>query len=140
MKADYNARITRQLADIYEAVRGLPESQRNKIINKAQALAVTSRRVLRSKYAGAPAPGDTHDQIADRYIAKQAIFDALCQGRRITFLDSREFGCSEMHTQITCIRQDIAKRDLPWTLCDRWVEFKEGKRCKEYWLEEKTIN
>lgn len=135
MKADYNARINRQMAGIYEAVRDLPDALKNKIINKAQAIAFTARRVNRSSFPDADAPGDTHDQIADRYIAKQAIFDALVAGRRITFLDGREFQVSQMHTQIAFIRDDIRKKALPWTLCDRWIEFAPGKRCKEYWLE-----
>ena len=78
----------------------------------------------------------TQRQIADRYIAKKAIFEAMMNGRKISFLDSAEFEVSEMHTQMHCIRQDIEDKKLPWVLKDEWMEFgKHGKRCKRYWLE-----
>lgn len=76
----------------------------------------------------------THRQIENREIANQKIFNALKAGREITFLDSPEFGCSEMHTQICTIRQKIQKRDLPYILEGRWVEFAPGQRCKAYKL------
>ena len=83
----------------------------------------------------------TQRQIADRYIAKKAIFEAMMNGRRISFLDSAEFEVSEMHTQMHCIRQDIAEKNLPVVLKDEWMEFgKHGKRCKRYWLENKSTN
>lgn len=81
----------------------------------------------------------TNKQIADRYIAKKAIFDAMMNGRKISFLDSAEFEVSEMHTQMHCIRQDIEDKKLPVELKDEWMEFgKHGKKCKRYWLEAKS--
>ena len=78
-------------------------------------------------------------QIADRYIAKKAIFEAMTKGRKVSFLDSREFEVSEFHTQICGIRQDIEDKNLPWVLKDKWITFgKHGKRCKEYWLEARS--
>ena len=83
----------------------------------------------------APA-GQTSGQIADRYIAKKAIMAAMISGREISFLDSEEFGVSQMHTQICNIRQDIRDKHLPFVLKDRWIEFgRHGKRCKAYKLE-----
>ena len=83
----------------------------------------------------------TQRQIADRYIAKKAIFDAMMNGRRISFLDSAEFEVSEMHTQMHCIRQDIEDKKLPYILKDEWMVFgKHGKKCKRYWLESKATN
>ena len=83
----------------------------------------------------------TQKQIADRYIAKKAIFEAMVKGRRISFLDSAEFEVSEMHTQMHCIRQDIADKNLPYVLKDEWMEFgKHGKRCKRYWIENTQSN
>ena len=78
----------------------------------------------------------TSRQIADRYNAKKAVFEAMCQGRKVSFLDSREFEVAEFHTTICKIRKDIESKSLPWELKDRWISFgKYGKRCKEYWLE-----
>lgn len=80
----------------------------------------------------------TNKQIADRYIAKKAIFQAMVEGRRISFLDAHEFEVSEMHTQMHCIRKDIEDHNLPYILKDEWMEFgKHGKKCKKYWLEAK---
>lgn len=80
----------------------------------------------------------TDKQIADRQIAKVAVFNALMNGRRLSFLDSKEFALSEFHTTICIIRKDISRKGLPYNLCDRWITFGEdNKRCKEYWLEEK---
>lgn len=81
----------------------------------------------------------TNKQIADRYIAKRAIFNALMNGRRISFLDSAEFEVSEMHTQMHCIRKDIEEKQLPVELKADWMEFgRHGKKCKVYWLEAKS--
>lgn len=79
----------------------------------------------------------TSGQIADRYTARQAIFSAMRNGRHITFLDSTEFQVSQMHTQICVIRQEILRKGLPYVLKGKWTTFgKEGKRCKEYWIED----
>lgn len=80
----------------------------------------------------------TQNQIADRYNAKRAIFNALKDGRHISFLDSKEFEVSEMHTQITFIRKEIRDKNLPYVLKDEWMTFGPyNKRCKRYWLESK---
>lgn len=81
--------------------------------------------------------GQTSRQISDRYNAKQAVFNALKNGREISLLDSMEFELSQMHTTITYIRKDIREKNLPYILKDRWITFgKHGKRCKAYRLEE----
>lgn len=81
----------------------------------------------------------TSQQIADRYNAKKAVFEAMTQGRKVSFLDSREFEVSEMHTIICKIRKDIDSKSLPWELKDQWISFgRHGKRCKEYWLERRV--
>lgn len=81
----------------------------------------------------------TQRQIADRYIAKKAIFEAMLGGRKISLLDSVEFEVSQMHTQISSIRKDIEDKNLPYALKDEWMEFgNHGKKCKRYWLEQKS--
>ena len=87
-------------------------------------------------HTGSALAGQTSGQIADRYIAKKAIFAAMEQGREISLLDSVEFEVSQMHTQISGIRKDIREKGLPYRMKDRWIEFgKHGKRCKAYRLE-----
>ena len=83
----------------------------------------------------------TQKQVADRYIAKQAIFNAMMNGRKISLIDSREFEVSQMHTTICYIRKDIEEKNLPVVMKDEWIEFgTHGKRCKRYWLEAKSNN
>lgn len=113
----------------------LPPGKRNQISNRCDKISSTIRKmkVMNTE------DHQTQRQIADRYIAKKAIFDAMMNGRKISFLDSAEFEVSEMHTQMHCIRQDIEDKKLPYVLKDEWMAFgKHGKRCKRYWLEAKS--
>ena len=80
----------------------------------------------------------THKQIVDRYNAKQAIYEAMTQGRHISLEDSLEFAVSQMHTTICFIRKDLQKKSLPYVMKDRWIDSgKYRKKIKEYWLEAK---
>lgn len=127
-----------------EAASALPRGEARRLNNYADQMAVAIRRYERRRSHNSitsPTAEDlsTSRQIADRYIAKKAIFAALMQGRRISLLNSKEFKVSEMHTQMHCIRTDIEDKALPVELNSRWIECgTAGKRCKEYWLEEKT--
>lgn len=126
------------------AAAHLPKGEARRLNNYADKMAVAIRRYERRRATNsitAPDPEDlsTSRQIADRYIAKQAIFNALTGGRHISLLHAREFKVSEMHTQIHCIRRDIEDKNLPYELHWKWIKVGlAGKRCKEYWLEEKT--
>lgn len=115
---------------------------RRKLGNYLDKISVNVRRYeARAKETGTRPTTDadyTAEQVEARYVAKKAIFDAMTGGRHITFLDSHEFKCSEMHTQMHCIRRDIELLDLPYVLHADWTTFgNSGKRCKVYWLEEK---
>ena len=126
-----------------EAAAALPKGEARRINNFADKIAVSLKRYerRRDRAQAEPVPVEdmmTAQQIADRYIAKQAIFQALVEGRRLSLLNSKEFKVSEMHTQIHCIRRDIEDHNLPYTLRDAWITCGlAGKRCKEYWLEDK---
>ena len=136
MQAQFDNRFDRTLAAMRQEAQRLPQGQRNRMLNYIDKLKGTVRRASQHPAFEVTLDEQTHDQIADRYIAKKAIFDALMKGRRITLKDSREFKVSEMHTQMHCIRRDIEDHHLPWVLCSRWVDVNlAGKRCKEYWLE-----
>ena len=132
MKAKHTDNILRIAREIQEIAKGLAPEKRHQIQNRCSRIGVLTRKTKDM---------DTEDnftsrQIADRYNAKKAVFEAMCQGRKVSFLDSREFEVSEFHTTICKIRKDIESKSLPWELKDRWISFgKYGKRCKEYWLE-----
>lgn len=136
MKPKYNETIWRVLAEIKDLSRELPQGKRNQISNRCDKISSTIKKM---KVMNTSETKQTQKQIADRYIAKKAIFDAMMNGRRISFLDSAEFEVSEMHTQMHCIRQDIEDKNLPVVLKDEWMEFgKHGKKCKRYWLEARS--
>ena len=111
---------------------------RNRLLNYIDKLTGTVRRASTHPSFEVSLDEQTPEQIADRYIARKAIFEAMLHGRKITLKDSKEFRCSEMHTQIHCIRRDIEDRNLPYVLKDRWISIAPyNKRCKVYWLEDK---
>lgn len=135
MKPKYNETIWRVLAEIKDLSKDLPQGKRNQISNRCDKISSTIKKMKIMNTE----TNQTTRQIADRYIAKRAIFDAMMNGRRISFLDSAEFEVSEMHTQMHCIRRDIADKNLPVVLKDDWMEFgRHGKRCKVYWLEARS--
>lgn len=75
----------------------------------------------------------TQEQIAQRYNAKKAIFNAMVIGRELSCLNSAIWNSAEFHTAITQIRQEIAKKNLPLELHSRWITFgNPAKRCKAY--------
>lgn len=136
MKPKYNETIWKVLAEIKDLSKELPQGKRNQISNRCDKISSTIKKMNPMNTSETK---QTQRQIADRYIAKKAIFEAMMNGRRISFLDSAEFEVSEMHTQMHCIRQDIADKNLPVVLKDEWMEFgKHGKKCKRYWLEARS--
>lgn len=135
MKAKHTDNILRLARVIQEIAKGLAPGKRHQIQNRCSRISVLTRKTKDMNTED----NFTSRQIADRYNAKKAVFEAMTQGRKVSFLDSREFEVSEMHTIICKIRKDIDSKSLPWDLKDRWITFgKHGKRCKEYWLERRT--
>ena len=135
MRAKYTETMLRLTREIQALAKDLPPGKRHQIENRCSKINVLIRK---SKDMNTE-DNFTSQQIADRYNAKKAVFEAMCQGRKVSFLDSREFEVSEFHTTICKIRQDIYFKSLPWYLKDRWIKYvKHGKRCKEYWLERRV--
>ena len=132
MRAKYTETMLRMTREIKKLARDLPPGKGHQIMNRCSRINVLIRKTTDMDIED----NFTSRQIADRYNAKKAVFEAMCQGRKVSFLDSREFEVSEFHTTICKIRKDIDSKSLPWELKDRWISFgKYGKRCKEYWLE-----
>lgn len=133
--------IYTQLKDLRrQAASSLPKGEARKMFNDIDRITARLHRyerrdVSNSITGSTPEDMSTYEQIRDRYIAKQAIFAAMVAGRHISMLNSHEFKVSEMHTQMHCIKRDIADRNLPYIVHDRWIPCgTAGKRCKEYWL------
>lgn len=135
MRPKHKENILRLTREIQDLARDLPPGKGHQIMNRCSKISLTIRKIKDMNTED----NFTSQQIADRYNAKKAVFEAMCQGRKVSFLDSREFEVSEFHTTICKIRQDIDSKSLPWDLKDRWITFgKHGKRCKEYWLERRV--
>lgn len=137
MRPKYDENLIRIMREIQQAAQGLPSGKKHPIINRcSKAIMIINKKTNTTMVTE---DNFTSQQIADRYNAKKAIFEAMTQGRKISFLDSREFEVSEMHTIICQIRKDIDSKSLPWELKDQWISFgRHGKRCKEYWLEKRV--
>ena len=135
MRAKYTETMLRMTREIKKLARDLPPGKGHQIMNRCSKINLLIRK---SKYMNTE-DNFTSQQIADRYNAKKAVFEAMCKGRKVSFLDSREFDVSQFHTTICKIRKDIDSKSLPWDLKGRWITFgKHGKRCKEYWLERRV--
>ena len=135
MKAKHTDNILRLAREIQEIAKGLAPGKKHQIQNRCSRISVLTRKTKDMNTED----NFTSRQIADRYNAKKAVFEAMTQGRKVSFLDSREFEVSEMHTIICKIRKDIDSKSLPWELKDQWISFgRHGKRCKEYWLERRA--
>ena len=135
---NFNKRTDDLLRELRQIAADLPMVTRHRIINRCDKLATTLRRADRHGISVRPLmeEGQTDDQIAARYVARQAILEAMKKGRRVSFLDASDFRCSEMHTQICCIRQQIERQGLPYVLQSEWAALPNGGRYKEYWLED----
>ena len=135
MRAKYTETMLRLTREIQALAKDLPPGKGHQIMNRCSKINLLIRKSKDMNIED----NFTSQQIADRYNAKKAVFEAMCQGRKVSCLDSREFEVSEFHTTICKIRQDIYFNSLPWNLKDRWITFgKHGKRCKEYWLERRV--
>ena len=142
----YDIKIEDAVRQIRAAVKDLPKGDRLLIENRLSQISATSRKAIRR---GAWKPDEptsesyapTNAQIADRYNAQKAVMQAMIGGRKISFLDSKEFEVSQMHTTITKIRHDIEKRKLPYILCDEVFHFgTKNKPAKKYWMIPKEGN
>ena len=135
MRPKYTETMLRLTREIQALAKDLPPGKGHQIANRCSKINLLIKKIKDMNTED----NFTSQQIADRYNAKKAVFEAMCQGRKVSCLDSREFEVSEFHTTICKIRQDIDSKSLPWDLKDRWITFgKQGKRCKEYWLERRT--
>ena len=133
MKPKYTENIVRLTEEIRNIARDLPPGKRHQIINRCSKINVLTSK--QNTYM------DKHQQIsrqiADRYNARKAIYEAMTKGIHITLEDSMEFAVSQMHTTICFIRKDLEKKSLPYVMKDRWTDSRNGKKIKEYWLEER---
>lgn len=137
-------RIQEELDGIRKIAELLPPGKRNAVLNKCSAISGYARKAQAMVDApvGCLFPRETHagdintnEDIAARYNAKKAIFEAMTRGRKVSLENEAEFRTREMHTQICVIRKEIEAKNLPWILCDEEVRPDPARRgYKRYWL------
>lgn len=112
------------------AKANLPKGEYLRISNRCNAVSLAAHKAARIF------PEDFENASKARECKRQAIFNAMLNGRHIDLRDSQEFEVSQMHTMMTFIRQDIANRRLPLVLESKWITIGDSRRpIKEYWLE-----
>ena len=73
-----------------------------------------------------------------KYIAKQAIFEALLAGRHLSQMDAREFQIEDMRTPISHLKP---RYEATHRLRTEWIRTPvRNARIKAYWLEPKATN
>ena len=138
--------IERRFEERLEVIRRqaefLPAGKRNLVLNscaKLSAIAKKAGKQLTTAHHRGPVhqPWDAREQedFANLANQKKRIWAALLAGRVLSLENAGEFGTSQMHTHFFYIRQEIAAKHLPYTLCDEWYHPGEGRsRFKKYWL------
>ena len=102
MRAKHTENMLRLTGEIKNIAKDLPPGKRHQIINRCNKINMAIKKTgnMENQFQ------QTHKQIVDRYNAKQAIYEAMTQGRHISLEDSLEFAVSQMHTTICFIRKD----------------------------------
>mgnify|MGYP003510090012 CR=1 FL=1 len=67
-----------------------------------------------------------------KYIARQAIFEAMTGGRKLSQMDCREFEIEDMGTPVSHMKDRFAAAG--YQLNSQWILTPKGRRIKEYWL------
>lgn len=139
-------RFEERLSVIRRQADFLPDGRKRIVLNNCAKLALYAAKAgkqLQTALTRVPhsARSDARDvrDFAKITNSRDAVWEALLQGRELSLHDAEEFQTSQMHTQFTFIRKRIAKRGLPYILCDEWVPPGEGKcRYKKYWIQQKS--
>lgn len=121
MMDKYEQQLRAELAVIQESVRNAPNGLRNKISNRCSRVCIIikkMKKVMNEK---------------QKYIAKQAIYNAMTNGRRVSQMDCREFEIEDMRTPVSHMKDRF--REAGYVVKSEWIRTPKGRRIKEYWLE-----
>ena len=135
-------RFEERLAVIRRQAEFLPSGKRNLVLNNCAKLAIypkkTGKQLATAHHRGPvyqPWDARENQDFSNLSNQKKRIWAALLAGRVLSLENAQEFGTSQMHTHIANIRQEIAAKHLPYTLCDEWCHPGEGRsKFKKYWL------
>ena len=136
MKPKYNETIRRILSEIVEISNDLPKGKRNQISNRCYKLSSTIRKINNMQTDNHMTAETRNDET--RFIARQAIFEAMTGGRKLSQMDCREFEVEDMRTPMSHMRTRF--ESAGFALKSQWIKTPKGRRIKEYWLEREVAS
>ena len=123
MNDKYEKLLRQEIRSIQDAVKDAPCGLRNKIYNRCRKLNLIFRKMMNEK---------------QKYIARQAIFEAMTGGRKLSQMDCREFEVEDMRTPVSHMKERF--ESAGFILKSQWIQTPKGRRIKEYWLVKRTVN
>lgn len=132
MRAKHTETMLRMTREIQDLAKDLPPGKGHQIINRCSKINLLIRK---SKDMNTE-DNFTSQQIADRYIAKKAIFEAMTKGRKLSQMDCREFEVEDMRTPVSHMKDRFEAAG--YSLKSQWIHTPKGRRIKEYWLERRV--
>ena len=124
MMTKYERMIRAELRGIQESIRTAPSGVRNKVSNRCNRVCLIFKKI------------DKIMNEQQKYIARQAIFEAMTNGRKLSQMDCREFEVEDMRTPMSHMRDRFEAAGF--TLNSQWIQTPKGRRIKEYWLERRV--
>jgi hypothetical protein len=120
----YERMIRQELRGIQEAVRTAPSGTRNKVSNRCSKVSLIVKKLYKIMDA------------QQKYIARQAIFEAMTGGRKLSQMDCQEFEIEDMRTPMSHMKDRFLSAG--YELNSQWIQTPKGRRIKEYWLERRA--
>ena len=124
MTEKFERMLRAELQGIHEALRSAPSGTRNKVSNRCSRISLIFKKMNKVM----------NEQ--QKYIARQAIFEAMTGGRKLSQMDCREFEVEDMRTPMSHMRDRFEAAGF--TLNSQWIQTPKGRRIKEYWLERRV--
>jgi hypothetical protein len=112
-----------ELNGIKEQIRTAPSGTRNKIDNRCRKITLIFKKMEKIMNA------------QQKFIARQAIFEAMTGGRKLSQMDCREFEIEDMRTPMSHMKERF--NEAGYDLHSQLILTPKGRRIKEYWLERK---
>ena len=113
-----------ELNGIKEQIRIAPSGTRNKIDNRCRKITLIFKKMVKIMNA------------QQKFIARQAIFEAMTGGRKLSQMDCREFEVEDMRTPVSHMKERFD--NAGFNLHTKWIQTPKGRRIKEYWLERRV--
>lgn len=127
MEAKRHEKMLISIREIEGRVSKLPPREKHYILNRCSNLKIMIRKSNEK---------ETEMEATIKFNARQAILEALLQGRHLSQMDCREFQIEDMRTPISHMKD---RWSATHELKTRWITSPvRNSRIKEYWLEERS--